>query len=215
MFAQLIDLFLHIDVRLESILNAYGALTYAILFLIVLCETGLVVTPFLPGDSLLFAAGAFAAKGMMDITILFILLSVAAILGDSLNFSIGKKFGAAIENRNSRLIKREYIGRTRAFYARHGGKTIVFARFMPIIRTFAPFVAGVGKMNYFKFISYNVFGGLLWVILFLGAGYFFGSIPFVEKNFTIVILVIIFVSILPGVVGWIRSLVRSRDIVSR
>ena len=203
--ASAANVFLHIDTYLATILQQYGTLTYVLLFIVILCETGLVVTPFLPGDSLLFAAGAFAGKGMMSASLLFLLLSVAAIVGDSLNFAIGAKFGTAIERLHSRWIKQEHLERTKQFYARHGGKTIVIARFMPIIRTFAPFVAGIGRMEYGHFFAYNVFGGLLWVALFVGGGYFFGSIPFVEKNFSLVILAIIVVSILPGIVSWMRK----------
>jgi len=203
--ASAANVFLHIDTYLETILQQYGTLTYVLLFIVILCETGLVVTPFLPGDSLLFAAGAFAGKGMMSASLLFLLLSVAAIVGDSLNYAIGAKFGTAIERLHSRWIRQEHLDRTKQFYARHGGKTIVIARFMPIIRTFAPFVAGIGRMEYGHFLAYNVFGGLLWVALFVGGGYFFGSLPFVEKNFSLVILVIIVVSILPGIVSWMRK----------
>ena len=203
--ASAANVFLHIDTYLETILQQYGTLTYVLLFIVILCETGLVVTPFLPGDSLLFAAGAFAGKGMMSASLLFLLLSVAAIVGDSLNYAIGARFGTAIERFHSRWIRQEHLDRTKQFYARHGGKTIVIARFMPIIRTFAPFVAGIGRMEYGHFLAYNVFGGLLWVALFVGGGYFFGSLPFVEKNFSLVILAIIVVSILPGIVGWMRK----------
>jgi len=203
--SSVFNLFLHIDVQLASILQEYGTLTYVLLFVVVLCETGLVVTPFLPGDSLLFAAGAFAGRGMMSATILFMILSVAAIVGDSLNFAIGSRFGKVVERLDGRFVRKEHLERTRQFYARHGGKTIIIARFMPIIRTFAPFVAGIGHMDYRYFLSYNIIGGLLWVSLFVGGGYFFGTIPFVEKNFSIVILGIIVVSILPGIVSWVQG----------
>lgn len=202
---SLLDLFLHIDTHLGSVLQEYGALTYAILFLIIFCETGLVVTPFLPGDSLLFAAGAFAGRGDLEIAILLLSLSIAAIFGDFLNFSIGSRIGQAVYTWNSPWIKREHLLKTQAFFDSHGGKAIVIARFMPIIRTFAPFVAGAGKMSYPHFFRYNIIGGLFWVFLFCGGGYFFGSLPFVEKNFSLVILVIIFLSVLPGVVGWVRG----------
>jgi len=204
------NVFLHIDTYLETILKQYGTLTYVLLFIVILCETGLVVTPFLPGDSLIFAAGTFAGRGMMNLSVLFLILSVAAIVGDSVNFAIGKRFGTAIERLHSRFIRQEYLDRTKQFYARHGGKTIVIARFMPIIRTFAPFVAGIGQMAYLRFVAYNIAGGLLWVVLFLGAGFFFGSVPFVEKHFSAVILGIIFVSILPGIVGWLRAKMRRK-----
>ncbi|MDD5025862.1 MAG: DedA family protein [Candidatus Peribacteraceae bacterium] len=202
MLSSAIDLFLHVDVHLEAILQQYGALTYAILSIVILCETGLVVTPFLPGDSLLFAAGAFAGKGLMDPLLLFVILSAAAIIGDSVNFAIGAKFGHFIENADACCINKQYLVRTKEFYARHGGKTIVIARFMPIIRTFAPFVAGMGSMAYGRFLAYNIFGGILWVLLFVGGGYFFGTVPFVQHNFSIVILAIIIISILPGIIGW-------------
>lgn len=208
-----LELFLNVDKHLEVILAQYGAYTYVLVFVIILCETGLVVTPFLPGDSLLFVLGAFAGKGLMNGPFLFVLLAVAAILGDSLNFSIGYRFGHIVEGWQGRWIKREHLEMTRRFYERHGGKTIVLARFMPLIRTFAPFVAGVGRMHYGRFLMYNVSGGLIWVTLFLGGGYFFGSIPFVQHNFSIVILAIIFVSILPGIVAWLRSR-RNRTSVS-
>lgn len=200
-----LDLFLHIDRHLNDIIQSYGALTYGLLFLVVLCETGLVVTPFLPGDSLLFAAGAFAGKGSLNVASLLLLLSIAAVLGDALNFKIGRYLGKRVYGWNSRWVKHEHLEMTRAFFERHGGKTIVIARFMPIVRTYAPFVAGVGEMPSAQFFSYNVVGGLLWVFSLVGAGYFFGALPFVEKNFSLVILAIIVVSVLPGVVGWIRS----------
>lgn len=207
----IVDFIIHIDHHLDAIITSYGALTYGILFLIVLCETGLVVTPFLPGDSLLFAAGAFAGKGSLNVELLLLLLSIAAILGDGVNFGVGHFIGARVYSWNSRWIKREHLDATKRFFDRHGGKSIVFARFMPIIRTLAPFIAGVGKMSYVHFLSYNIVGGLLWVFLFVGGGYFFGSLPFVEKNFSLVILVIIIVSILPAVWSWLRSrLSRSR-----
>lgn len=199
-----IDLFLHVDTHLESILLQYGTLTYIILFVVILCETGLVVTPFLPGDSLLFAAGTFAGEGLMSPALLCILLSAAAIIGDSLNFAIGARFGHLISH-FPRLINRQHLERTHAFYARHGGKTIVIARFMPIIRTFAPFVAGIGKMAYGRFLVYNVVGGVLWVLLFVGGGTFFGTVPFVQRNFSLVILAIIVISVLPGIIGWIAE----------
>jgi membrane-associated protein len=202
---NLISFILHIDTHLAVFLAEYGTLTYGLLFLIVICETGLVVTPFLPGDSLLFAAGAFAGKGLLDPWLLFGLLFVAAVLGDTLNFAVGHYLGDTVYNWNSRWIKREHLEKTRGFFLHHGGKTIVIARFMPIIRTFAPFVAGVGRMNYSEFLGYNVLGGFLWVSLFIWGGYFFGSIPFVEENFSVVILIIIALSILPAVIGWLKS----------
>jgi membrane-associated protein len=202
----LIDFVLNIDKHLNVIIQDYGMWTYFILFLIVFMETGLVVMPILPGDSLLFAAGAFAALGSLNIFTVFFVLAIAAVLGDTVNYHIGKYLGPKVfSSENNRFLKKEYLDRTNAFYDRHGGKTIIIARFMPIIRTFAPFVAGIGKMNYLKFISYNVVGGLLWVGLFSFAGYFFGNIPFVKENFTVVILAIIFVSIAPGIVGVVKA----------
>lgn len=210
LLSSAIDLFLHVDVHLEAILQQYGTLTYAILFVVILCETGLVVTPFLPGDSLLFAAGAFAGKGLMSPALLCVLLSAAAIVGDSLNFAIGARFGHLMEKLNSRFFNRRHLERTKEFYVRHGGKTIVIARFMPIIRTFAPFVAGMGRMAYGRFLAYNVFGGVLWVSLFVGGGYFFGTVPFVQRNFSLVILAIIVISILPGIIGWALERAKSK-----
>ncbi|MDP2157712.1 MAG: DedA family protein, partial [Nitrospirota bacterium] len=173
--------------------------------LIIFCETGLVITPILPGDSLLFVAGAFAARGDFDVMWLFILLTIAAIAGDTLNYWIGSYMGPKIFHKEKvRFLNREYLDRTHQFYERHGGKTIIIARFMPIIRTFAPFVAGIGKMTYGHFISYNVIGGIVWIAAFVFGGYFFGNIPMVKRNFTLVILVIIFLSILPGILSFLR-----------
>ena len=205
---QLIDFILHIDTHLDAIIRQYGVWTYAILFLIIFVETGLVVMPLLPGDSLLFAAGAFASRGALSPFVLFVLLSVAAILGDTVNYWIGHYIGPRAE-RGLRFVKKEYLERTHAFYERHGGKTIIIARFMPIVRTFAPFVAGIGAMQYTRFLFYNVCGGVLWIGLFTFAGYFFGNIPAVEHNFELVILAIIFVSILPGVIEYVRHRIRS------
>jgi len=193
----LVDFFLHLDEHLTALVTQYGVWTYAILFAIIFAETGLVVTPFLPGDSLLFAAGAIAAGGALDPFLLFGLLSVAAILGDSVNYAIGKSIGPRAFSSNSRFFKREHLERTHRFYEKHGGKTIVLARFLPIVRTFAPFVAGIGTMNYSKFVFYNVAGALLWNGLFIFAGYLFGNLPFVKKNFELVILAVIFLSVLP------------------
>ncbi len=209
--SQFIDLFLHLDTHLQSVISAYGTFTYVILFVIIFCETGLVVTPFLPGDSLLFAAGAFAAKGSLNLIILLVLLSLAAIIGDTVNYAIGRKIGDVVYQKNWRFIKREHLDRTKAFYDKHGGKTIIFARYMPIIRTFAPFVAGAAKMDYSSFLSYNVIGGILWVVLLTCAGYLFGNLPFVEENFTLVILGIIIISILPGVIGWLRGKMQKKN----
>lgn len=201
----IVDVFLHLDKYLDQIVQNYGVWTYAILFAVIFMETGLVVTPFLPGDSLLFAAGAFAALGSFDIWLLMGLLIVAAILGDTANYWIGHKIGPRAFSGEVRFLKKEYLDRTHEFYERHGGKTIILARFVPIVRTFAPFVAGVGAMSYGKFITYNVVGGITWVVLFLFAGYFFGNIPAVQHNFTLVILGIIFVSVLPAVYEFIKE----------
>src|SRR5688572_7182572 len=200
-----ISFILHIDDHLSTIIANYGNTTYLILILIVFCETGLVVTPFLPGDSLLFAAGAFAGRGLLNPFVLFVALSLAAIVGDTVNYWIGRAIGPRVFQRDTRFIKRRHLEKTQAFYDKHGGKAIVLARFMPIIRTFAPFVAGIGAMDYKKFIFYNVLGGVVWVGLFVFAGYFFGNIPTVERNFELVILVIIFLSILPPLIEYLRS----------
>ena len=198
------DLFLNLDKHLFSFVNDYRNWTYLILFCIIFCETGLVVTPFLPGDSLLFAAGAIAALGILNIWLLVGLLIIAAFLGDSLNYSIGKFLGKKVFERNYRFIKKEYLYKAHAFYEKHGGETIIIARFVPIIRTFAPFVAGVGEMNYAKFLLYNILGGVLWVFTCSFGGYFFGNIPIVKNNFSIVVLVIIFISLLPMLIEYLR-----------
>ncbi len=200
----LVDFILHIDTHLDAMIRSYGAWTYAILFLIIFCETGLVVTPFLPGDSLLFAAGTFAARGSLDPFLLCVLLSIAAIVGDTVNYWIGRFLGPRARD-GLPFVKQKHLDRTHAFYEKHGGKTIVIARFIPIVRTFAPFVAGVGAMDYGRFLLFNVSGGVLWISLFVYAGYYFGNIPIVEENFTLVIMAIIFVSILPGVVEYLRQ----------
>ena len=202
----LVDFILHIDVHLAQITAAYGMWTYAILFLIVFAETGLVVTPFLPGDSLLFAAGAIASLGSIDVTTLMVLLIVAAIIGDGVNYAIGQRIGPRIfKSSTSKLLNREHLERTHAFYEKHGGKTIILARFMPIIRTFAPFVAGIGAMRYRQFLVYNVVGAIVWVVSFTLLGYFFGNQPIVKKNFTLVIGAIIIISVLPAIWEIIRS----------
>ena len=193
----LIDLFLHLDEYMANIISQYGTWTYAILFLVIFMETGFVVTPFLPGDSLLFAAGTFAALGSMNVWLLIGLLIVAAIGGDTVNYWIGHYMGDRAYN--VKWVKKEYLDRTHAFFQKHGGKTIFLARFVPIVRTFAPFVAGMGRMSYSYFFSYNVFGGIVWVLLFTLLGYFFGNIPFVKQNFELVIIAIILVSIVPAV----------------
>jgi membrane-associated protein len=202
---SVIDLFLHLDQHLSRVIADYGVWTHLILFLIVFAETGLVVTPFLPGDSLLFAAGTFAALGSLDLWLVVVLLIAAAILGDTVNYWVGAWIGPRAFSGNVRLLRKDYLDRTHAFYERHGGKTIILARFVPIIRTFAPFVAGVGAMSYPKFIAYNVVGAVLWVGLFVPAGYFFGNIPAVRKNFTLVILAIIALSVMPIALEAIRS----------
>jgi membrane-associated protein len=194
---SIIDFFLHLDQHLNQIISQYGVWTHLILFLIVFAETGLVVTPFLPGDSLLFAAGTFAALGSLDLGLLLVLLIGAAILGDTVNYWVGAWIGPRAFSGNIKLLRKDYLDRTHAFYEKHGGKTIIIARFVPIIRTFAPFVAGVGAMSYPRFITYNIVGAVLWVGLFVPAGYFFGNIPVVRENFTLVILAIIAISVLP------------------
>ena len=204
LIAQFWDLFVHLDKHLGDVIGAYGAWTYLLLFIIVFCETGLVVTPILPGDSLLFAAGALAATGALNAVYLFGLLAVAAVAGDTVNYAIGKSIGPRVFRENIRFIKREYLFRTQEFYQRHGGKTIFLARFVPIIRTFAPFVAGVGTMTYRRFVAYNVFGGVVWTGLFIFAGFYFGSLPAVKENFTLVILAIIFISIMPILIEYLR-----------
>jgi len=200
-----IDLFLHLDKHLDVVIQTYGVWTYGLLFLILFLETGLVVTPILPGDSLLFAAGAFAARGSLELTTLLLLLTVAAVLGDAANYSIGYFLGPKVLSGKSRFLKPEYLDKTHRFYERYGGKTIVIARFVPIVRTFAPFLAGVGRMSYFTFAAYNVFGAVLWIFICTLAGYFFGNLEVVKKNFTLVILGIIFISILPALVEYLRT----------
>ena len=208
MIATMIDFILHIDQHLVALTAQYGAWLYAILFWIVFCETGLVVTPFLPGDSLLFAAGAVAAasQGNLNVHVVAGVLLAAAILGDAVNFAIGKYFGAKLfANPNSKIFKQEYLHKTHAFYEKYGGKTIILARFVPIVRTFAPFVAGMGDMNYSKFIRYNIIGALAWVLLLTYLGYWFGNLPMVKDNFGKVVIGIIVVSVLPMVVEMIKA----------
>lgn len=197
--STVLDTLLHIDKLLGSIISNYGVLTYVILFCVVFGETGLVIAPFLPGDSLLFAAGTLAAQGFLNPLLLFVLFVVASILGDAVNYQIGHRFGGYLINKKPNLIKKEYIDKTNVFYDKWGGRTILVARFMPIVRTFAPFLAGVGGMPYKQFSLFNVGGGLLWVVLFLGGGYLFGNIPFVQNNFSLVTLFVIGLSILPAV----------------
>jgi membrane-associated protein len=200
-----IDLFLHLDQHLAEVLRDYGTWTYLILFGIIFCETGFVVTPFLPGDSLLFAAGSFAAVGALDPHLLFVLLSAAGILGDTVNYWVGAYVGPRAFSGEIRFLKKEYLDRTHRFYEKYGGKTIIIARFVPIVRTFAPFVAGIGAMSYGRFILYNVAGAIAWVGLFVYGGYFFGNIEFVKRNFSLVILAIIVISVMPMVVEFIRA----------
>ncbi len=193
----LVDFILHIDIHLGQLIGQYGIATYAILFVIIFIETGLVFTPFLPGDSLLFAAAAFAAIGSLNIWILIPLLMVAAVLGDTVNYWIGHFFGEKLVANPKVPIRKEHIDETQKFFAKYGGKTIILARFVPIVRTFAPFVAGIGKMHYGQFISFNVIGGVAWVLIVSLVGYFFGNIPFIKDNFSIVVLAIVFISVVP------------------
>ena len=198
---NIFNFFMHIDHHLAEVIADYGVWVYLILFVIIFCETGLVVTPFLPGDSLLFATGALAAASGLHIGLLWIVLASAAILGNSANYGIGTMLASKIlGGEGVPFIKKEYIERTQAFYEKYGGKTLILTRFMPILRTFAPFMAGVGKMNYLRFQSYNIAGGVLWITLFVLGGYFFGNIPAIKKNFSMVILIIIVVSLLPAVI---------------
>jgi membrane-associated protein len=209
--ATLIDVVLHLDRHLSAVIETYGVWTYAILFLIIFCETGLVVTPFLPGDSLLFAVGAFAATGALDLALVIVLLGIAAIAGDSVNYAIGARVGPRVFRQEGvRFLNREYLDRTHQFYERHGAKTIVIARFVPIIRTFAPFVAGIGRMTYSRFLAYNIAGGVFWIASLTLAGYAFGNIPLVRRHFTLVILAIIVISVLPGVVEVLRQRAAAR-----
>ena len=202
---SVLDFFLHLDEHLNQIVTTYGVWTHLILFAIVFAETGLVVTPFLPGDSLLFAAGALAALGSLDLWLLVVLLIGAAILGDSVNYWVGAWIGPRAFSGNVRFLRKDYLERTRAFYEKHGGKTIILARFVPIIRTFAPFVAGVGAMSYPRFIVYNIIGAVLWVGLFVPLGYFFGNMPTVKNNFSLVIFAIIGISVMPIAVEMFRA----------
>ncbi len=199
----LVDLFLHLDVHLSAIITQYGAWTYALMFVVIFIETGLVITPFLPGDSLLFAAGTFAALGALNVWFLFLLLAAAAVLGDTVNYWIGHYIGERAYN--IKWIKREYLERTQHFFDKYGRSTIFLARFVPIVRTFAPFVAGIGQMPYGAFISYNIFGGIAWVALFTFAGYFFGNIPFIREHFSLVVLAIVFISIVPMIVEAVKA----------
>lgn len=201
----LIDFLLHVDQHLVEFATNYGTWIYAILFLIIFVETGFVIMPFLPGDSLLFAAGALAATGAMNPWLLIALLFVAAVLGDTLNYHIGKYIGPKVFETESRWIRKDYLFKTQAFFDKHGGKTIIFARFIPFARTFAPFIAGVSQMNYRHFISYNIIGGFLWISSFIILGYWFGNMPIIKSNFKFVILAIIIISIMPAVITYIRE----------
>jgi len=202
---KLVDLFLHLDQHLNDIIGQYGTWTYLILFLIIFCETGLVVLPFLPGDSLLFAAGAFAALGSLNVFWLFVLLSIAAIAGDTVNYWLGYWLGPRVFHRdNVRFLNKKHLDRTHAFYEKYGGKTIIIARFIPIVRTFAPFVAGIGSMTYWRFIAYNVIGGVAWVAICVFSGYKFGNLEVVKKNFSLVIVAIVLISVLPMLIEYLR-----------
>lgn len=203
---NLINLILHIDKYLNVIIQNYGVWTYALMFILIFCETGLVVTPFLPGDSMLFATGALAAIGALKMPLLFVVFYFAAVLGDTANYHIGKTIGNKIlEKENVRFVKKEYILKAQNFYKKHGSMTIVLGRFIPIIRTFVPFVAGIGEMSYSKFITYNMLGGFLWVSLFLEGGYFFGGLPFVKQHFSYVVIAIVIISIMPAIAALIKE----------
>jgi membrane-associated protein len=206
MIIKFFDMLLHLDKYIDLLIRDYGMWTYLIFFIIVFCETGLVVTPFLPGDSLLFVAGTFAALGSLNLMWLLVILSAAAILGDTINYWIGNYIGPKVfQMQNSRVFRKEYLDRTHQFYEKYGPITIVIGRFIPIIRTFAPFLAGVGSMTYGKFLIYNVVGGILWIASFTLGGYFFGNLPFVKKNFTLVIVAIIIISVMPTVIEYVRQ----------
>ena len=212
MITGLFSFILHIDTHLGEIISRYGTLSYAILFLILFAETGFVFTPFLPGDSLLFAAGAFAALGSFNLWILLLLLWLAAFLGDTVNYWIGHFFGQKLIDNPKVPINQHHIDKTQEFYKKHGGVTIFLARFIPIIRTFAPFVAGIGKMEYSKFLGYNILGGFVWVFLFTIVGYFFGNIPVVKKNFSLIIIAIILISVLPMVIEFVKHKIQKKKI---
>jgi membrane-associated protein len=206
MLLNFIDIFIHLDQHLSLLIQSFGGWAYLIVFLVIFCETGLVVTPILPGDSLLFGLGAIAAMGALKVEWLFVMLSIAAIAGDTVNYMIGHYVGPRVFARESgRFFKKEYLERTHRFYEKYGGKTIIIARFVPIIRTFAPFVAGIGSMTYSRFIAYNIVGGISWIALFIFGGYYFGNLSIVKRNFTLVIFAIILISILPGVIEYVRQ----------
>lgn len=206
LFTRFIDLFIHLGEHLNWVIQNYGVWTYLLLFLIIFCETGLVVTPILPGDSLLFATGTFAASGSLKAGWLFAILSVAAVAGDTVNYWIGYFVGPKVFHKEKvRFLNRDYLDRTHRFYEKYGGKTIIIARFIPIVRTFAPFVAGIGKMTYRHFITYNILGGIAWIAAFVFGGFYFGNLLFVKKHFTLIIYLIIVISILPGVIEFLRQ----------
>jgi membrane-associated protein len=206
LIAQFVDIVLHLDKHLVWVVQNYGTYVYAILFVIIFCETGLVVTPFLPGDSLLFVAGTLAATGHMEVHGLAAALAAASLLGDNTNYWIGRFTGPRIfRSHEARLLNRAHLDRTRIFYERHGGKTIVIARFMPIVRTFAPFVAGIGRMHYGQFVAYSLAGSVFWISFFVYGGYLFGNVPFIKQNLTWFIIGIVIVSVMPGAVTWLRS----------
>lgn len=213
---KFIDFFIHLDTGLKAMIQNYGSWTYMILFLIIFCETGLVVTPLLPGDSLLFAAGTFAALGALKVQWLFFLLWFAAVAGDNLNYWIGYHIGPKIFHKeNVRFLNKNYLNRAHQFYEKYGGKTIIIARFMPIIRTFSPFVAGIAKMTYLKFLAYDIFGGGLWIGTFVFGGYYFGNLPAVKRNFTFVILAIIIISVMPGFIEYFRHRIKAKKEASK
>jgi membrane-associated protein len=212
--SQAIDLFLHLDKHLAELVRDYGTWTYLALFVIIFCETGLVVTPILPGDSLLFAAGAIAALGSLNPHLLVVLLTMAAVLGDAVNYQIGRRLGPALfQGEHNRFFKREHFEKTCAFYERYGGKTIVLARFVPIVRTFAPFVAGVGQMNYTRFAVYNIAGAIAWVVIGVYAGYWFGNLEIVKRNFSLIIIAIVAISLLPAAAEYLRARRARRAVV--
>ncbi|MFA9491892.1 MAG: DedA family protein [Anaerolineales bacterium] len=212
--SNLIDLFLHIDVYLDVLIDFFGPWSYAILFAIIFMETGFVITPFLPGDSLLFAVGAFSARGSLNVVVIFIVLFFAAVIGDGVNYWIGHSVGPRVFEKDYRFLKRAHLVKTQEFYEKHGGKTIVLARFIPIVRTFAPFVAGVGTMEYKRFIGYNIIGAFLWTSMFIFLGYFFGNIPIVQENFELLVVGIILISILPMIIEFLRNRLRKRSVSS-
>jgi membrane-associated protein len=208
---QFLDIILHLDIHLAMLAAEYGLWLYGILFLVIFCETGLVVTPFLPGDSLLFAAGSLCVISELSVLVVVPLLIAAAIIGDSTNYWIGRGFGLRLfQNKNSKIFKQKYLDQTEQFYQKHGVKTVVLARFMPIIRTFAPFVAGIGRMKYQRFLSFSVLGSILWIGSFTFGGFFFGNIPFFKKNFTLVIVAIMVISLMPGIISYVQQKRRAK-----